>query len=267
MHFPAGLHRGRLPRSWPVQPLVHPGGEVERHALADPARHRSPGRRERSSLRRVLRVSDRLHRRWQRYGTGKPAGLSVNLAEAWNGTSWRVQAIAESPRLDQRFAARGLLHVAERLHRGRLFRQRRRAGARRGRTVGRHALAHSGRTQARQVHLVLWSVVLRLARSAELSSPPPGLPEQRARPGRPEPCTEAWNGTTWRIQAVPLPHGAPGGILTAVSCTSTSACTATGSNFSTAGQTLAERWNGTRWRVQPTPNPANSGTSREEVAN
>ena len=69
---------------------------------------------------------------------------------------------------------------------------------------------------------------------------------------------------TWHIQAVPLPHGSPGGILTAVSCTSPRACTATGANFST-GPTLAERWNGTRWRVQPTPYPANSGTSHQEV--
>jgi len=65
---------------------------------------------------------------------------------------------------------------------------------------------------------------------------------------------------------VPLPRKAPGGTLSAVSCTLPSACTATGTNFSTTGPTLAERWNGTRWRVQPTPNPLNSGTSREEVA-
>jgi hypothetical protein len=83
--------------------------------------------------------------------------------------------------------------------------------------------------------------------------------------GGTRPVAEAWNGTTWRIQAVPLPHGSPGGILGAVSCTSPRACTATGANFSRTGPTLAERWNGTRWRVQPTPYPANSGTSRREV--
>ena len=37
--------------------------------------------------------------------------------------------------------------------------------------------------------------------------------------------------------------------LSAVSCTSPGACTATGTNFSGTAPTLAERWNGTRWRV------------------
>jgi hypothetical protein len=69
---------------------------------------------------------------------------------------------------------------------------------------------------------------------------------------------------TWHMQAVPLPHASPGGILAAVSCTSPRACTATGANFSNTSPTLAERWNGTRWRVQPTPNPPNFTTSSEE---
>jgi hypothetical protein len=73
--------------------------------------------------------------------------------------------------------------------------------------------------------------------------------------GGARPLAEAWNGTRWHIQTVPLPHGSPGGILAAVSCTSPRACTATGANFSATGPTLAERWNGTRWRVQPAPYP------------
>jgi hypothetical protein len=63
---------------------------------------------------------------------------------------------------------------------------------------------------------------------------------------------ERWNGTTWRIQPTPNPAQG-GGFLTSVACTSASACTAVGT--SNAG-TLAERWNGTRWRIQPTPTPA-----------
>ena len=50
--------------------------------------------------------------------------------------------------------------------------------------------------------------------------------------GDAQPLAEAWNGTRWHIQAIPLPHKAPGGALSAVSCTSPSACTATGTNFS-----------------------------------
>jgi hypothetical protein len=48
------------------------------------------------------------------------------------------------------------------------------------------------------------------------------------------------------------------GELFAVSCTSSSACTAVGDFSSGAGRktTLAERWNGVRWAIQSTPMPA-----------
>jgi hypothetical protein len=59
---------------------------------------------------------------------------------------------------------------------------------------------------------------------------------------------EAWNGTSWRIQATPNPAGATSGGLSGVSCSSAGACTAVGDDF-------AERWNGTRWTLQVTPNP------------
>ncbi len=85
--------------------------------------------------------------------------------------------------------------------------------------------------------------------------------------GNTHPFAEAWNGTRWQAQAVPLPRSATsGGALSAVSCTSPSACTATGTNFGAKSPTLAERWNGTIWRVQPTPSPANYRQSFGEVA-
>jgi hypothetical protein len=72
------------------------------------------------------------------------------------------------------------------------------------------------------------------------------------------PLAESWNGTSWQIQATPLPATLSSGTLSTVSCTSASACTAVGSYLdSSTGQTvtLAERWDGTSWQVQPTPNP------------
>jgi hypothetical protein len=65
---------------------------------------------------------------------------------------------------------------------------------------------------------------------------------------------------------VPLPQGAPAGMLEAVSCTSPRRCTATGTDFDARGPTLAERWNGRTWRVQPTPNPPDYASSFGEVA-
>jgi hypothetical protein len=71
---------------------------------------------------------------------------------------------------------------------------------------------------------------------------------------------EAWNGTSWTIQTTPTPNGGTDGYLHAVSCRSTTACTAVGtfSNRSGAQVTLAERWNGTSWTVQTTPSPSRS---------
>jgi hypothetical protein len=60
-----------------------------------------------------------------------------------------------------------------------------------------------------------------------------------------------WNGRRWSIQPTPNPAGAGHGTLEAVSCASTTACTAVGSP-----RMLIERWNGTRWSIQPNPMPA-----------
>jgi hypothetical protein len=69
---------------------------------------------------------------------------------------------------------------------------------------------------------------------------------------------ETWDGTRWRIQRTPSPAGSPNSVLFAVSCSSTSACTATGSYDvgTTRSLPFAERWDGTRWRLQTTPRPA-----------
>ena len=69
---------------------------------------------------------------------------------------------------------------------------------------------------------------------------------------------EAWNGTSWTIQTTPTPSGATSSSLAAVSCTSSSACTAVGSYIDGTGTTLsfAEAWDGTNWTVQVTQNPS-----------
>jgi len=52
--------------------------------------------------------------------------------------------------------------------------------------------------------------------------------------------------------------GSQSDVLSAVSCTSASACTAVGSYDNV---TLAETWNGARWSLEPTPNPSGSKRS------
>jgi hypothetical protein len=71
------------------------------------------------------------------------------------------------------------------------------------------------------------------------------------------PFSEVWNGTTWSIEAIPEPPNADA-TLSAVSCSSPSACTAVGNIITTGAAitlTLAERWNGKVWSSQTTPDP------------
>jgi hypothetical protein len=70
------------------------------------------------------------------------------------------------------------------------------------------------------------------------------------------PLAEAWNGSTWTVQSTPTPVGSTFSELTAISCTSSSACTAVGS-YSTGGGMvpLAMRWNGASWALQTVPKP------------
>src|SRR5205823_1950880 len=67
-----------------------------------------------------------------------------------------------------------------------------------------------------------------------------------------------WNGSAWALQSPPAPSGARASQASAVSCPSTSLCTAVGSYVNGSGVTLtlAERWDGSSWAVQSTPNPS-----------
>lgn len=69
---------------------------------------------------------------------------------------------------------------------------------------------------------------------------------------------EVWNGTTWKVQPTPTISGASQSFLSGVSCAAPKACIAVGGEENRKGMevTLAEAWNGTTWKVIPTPNPA-----------
>jgi hypothetical protein len=75
---------------------------------------------------------------------------------------------------------------------------------------------------------------------------------------------EVWNGASWRVRPVPAPAGGTGGVLAGVSCESARACTSVGSYTTKAGKrlTLAETWNGTRWRARPTPDPKGAASAQ-----
>jgi hypothetical protein len=76
---------------------------------------------------------------------------------------------------------------------------------------------------------------------------------------------EYWNGSTWAVQTTPDPTGTKLQ-LTAVSCASTSVCTAVGFYTNGAGvvSNLVERWSGGSWSIQSAPSPA--GATASELA-
>jgi hypothetical protein len=67
---------------------------------------------------------------------------------------------------------------------------------------------------------------------------------------------EAWDGEKWAIETSPNQNRAQVPQLSAVSCTSPSACTAVGTYVIGAdSHMLVEAWNGKKWAIETTPNP------------
>jgi len=171
----------------------------------------------------------------------------ATLAERWNGSTWHVQHTPNPPG-----AAASNLNAASCVSRSACIAV--------GNTSNRRgtpltlAQRWNGRTWRIQAtpspanggNLLGVSCP---SRSSCLAVGGHGNPNVESPPGT---LAERWNGRTWRIVPTPNPPGG-GWFLSAVSCTSPSACTAVGNR--TLTRTLAERWTGVRWQVQPTPNP------------
>jgi hypothetical protein len=79
--------------------------------------------------------------------------------------------------------------------------------------------------------------------------------------GKGGPAVDRWNGSTWSVEALPLPSGGTHVKLNGIACTSVINCDAAG-RYEASGKivTLAEQYNGT-WTVTKTPNPTGMETS------
>lgn len=75
----------------------------------------------------------------------------------------------------------------------------------------------------------------------------------------PYPLAEGWNGRMWRLEPAAGP-ALNGTMISSVSCSSASACTAVGTSTGSTGPGLvAERWNGTAWAAQHTEPSGGAG--------
>ena len=82
-----------------------------------------------------------------------------------------------------------------------------------------------------------------------------------------EPLAEGWNGTDWSVQPTADPSTTRHNVFESVSCSSPNACTAVGQSSSKSSySTLAERWDGTSWTIEPTPDPMGEGAQLTGVS-
>jgi hypothetical protein len=179
-------------------------------------------------------------------------GFGLPLAERWNGTAWSIQPAPSPPRAQQSV----LLGVS--------------CPAGRACTAVGQAAGASGasKTLAEAWNGATWSI-----------QPTPNKPgaELNSLAGvscaTAEACTavgndspgfsstvtlaEAWNGSKWSIQPTPDSPAASDSYLSGVSCTSATACTASGYFLTHGGidVSLAEGWNGSAWSIEPTARP------------
>ena len=192
------------------------------------------------------------------YETGNAA---ASLSEQWDGASWTVQPV---PPPDTQASPTQLLGVSC-------------TSATACTAVGYYGLGGANFTVAERWDGTTWTVQ---------TTPQAPLPNLQSADLRGVSCTsatactavgdtlatgagqlsltlaEVWDGTSWTVQPTPNPAGSAGTILTGVSCTSATACTAVGSYqtnpSASSAVPFAERWDGQSWTIQTIPNPATS---------
>ncbi len=179
-------------------------------------------------------------------------GVPNAAAETWNGTSWKVQAIAITTSYDSAFLDDVSCTSATTCT-----------------AVGSYHDPVDGDRALAEILNLRWQVQDAPNPASSLSSDfsDVSCPSANACTAVGnmetstdfEPVVEGRNGGSWTIESTPSPSVSN---LDGVSCTSAGACTAVG-DISNGGKliTLAERWNGTSWATQSTPNPKNATRS------
>ncbi|MGH3159178.1 MAG: hypothetical protein ACRDNF_21755 [Streptosporangiaceae bacterium] len=186
------------------------------------------------------------------------AGVTVPLAERWNGASWRIQPVPAPASA----TASGFFAVACR-------------SARTCTAVGTYDnSAGEALTLAEVWNGTAWSIQATPNPAGAVASELDGVSCTSPRAciavgvwegnsGVPVTLAEVWNGAGWHIQHTPTVAGSTSSQFTGVSCATAYACTATGYSRDSSGNAvaLAEHWNGIGWQVQSTPIPAGATAS------
>jgi hypothetical protein len=170
---------------------------------------------------------------------------TVGLAEAWNGSRWRVLAFP-SPAMAS-FV--GVQDVA--------------CGSSSACVAVGLAFAPATRSLAERWRAGKWRLVKAAARSpaeamlngvsCTAASSCMAVGESASGPAL---LAEAWNGIRWKVLKTPDPAAPTASFLNQVSCTRAAHCVAVGSRGSGKNAAaLAEIWNGAAWLVLATPSP------------
>jgi hypothetical protein len=185
-----------------------------------------------------------------------PGGMNETLTEAWNGSRWTVEK-ALTVSSDSSFAAVSCTTASACAAVGGQLTS---AGG-----VAPLAGAWNGKTWASEP--TPGPVGVLASRLSAVSCPSStdcvAVGSYRNVSGVLLTLSEAWNGRSWVIEPTPNPGGgAYNAVLSAVSCTSASECTAVGDYRQSSGAeaTLAEAWNGTEWAIEATPNPTTTSS-------
>jgi hypothetical protein len=197
---------------------------------------------------------------WDRNAT---TDISQTLAEHWNGKTWKIQAPPSLPRSSNAQlwgvacpSARSCTAVGQ-ITNSSDFQT----------ALAEHWNGRAWTTQTvpNPVGAAAGSLLFGISCSSATSCTAVGYQLSSAWDPEPEPLAEHWNGRAWTAQATPIPSGSAAGSLQAVSCVSTTSCTAVGYAYgyadgtSTPGTLLVEHWNGRTWAVQDAPNPYKPG--------
>ncbi len=185
---------------------------------------------------------------------GNSSGTELPLAETWNGTSWSIQSVPNPSG-----ATFGMLMDVSCTSSASCT------------AVGNYGTSGkngAGLTLAEAWNGTAWSVQTTASPSGATSSSLDSVSCSSAsscmavgwyfnKSGTEFTLAEVRSGTSWSISSTPNPSGSTFPMLSGVSCTLSTACTAVGNYYNANTQlSLAERWNGTTWSVQSTPNPS-----------